>query len=152
VDPSLRLDDQLCFPLYAASRAVTARYRTVLDPFGLTYPQYLVLLVLWEADRDPSASDGPLSVGDIGERLRLDSGTLTPLLKRMEGAGLVRRHRDARDERRVLVRLTPTGRALRTDARRIPEQLLGGLSVDPADLTALRTHLRTLLRALDAQA
>ena len=97
---SLALDDQLCFKLYAASRAVIRSYKPLLEPLGLTYPQYLVMLVLWE-------HDAAMPVGAVGSDLQLDSGTLTPLLKRLEQAGLVQRTRDVADERRVLVSLTP---------------------------------------------
>ena len=105
-----RLDHQLCFALYAASLAMTKAYRPLLAPLGLTYPQYLVMLVLWEGDG--------LTVKQAGERLGLDSGTLTPLLKRLEAAGLLQRLRDAADERRVRLQLTAAGRALR--ARAVP--------------------------------
>ena len=104
VSDSLLLDDQLCFALYAASRAVTGLYRSLLDGLGLTYPQYLVMLVLWEG--------AELTVSELGERLYLDSATLTPLLKRLQSAGLVTRTRGASDERQVLIALTPAGRAL----------------------------------------
>ena len=99
--PSVALDDQLCFALYAASRAVTARYRPMLDELGLTYPQYLVMMLLWESDEQ--------TVGQLGSRLALDSGTLSPLLKRLTAAGLVTRHRRADDERSVSIRLTEAG-------------------------------------------
>ena len=107
----LGLDDQLCFALYAASRAMTARYRPHLDALGLTYPQYLVLVVLWD--------EGPSTVGHLGERLRLDSGTLSPLLKRLEVAGLVSRARRADDERSVTISTTPAGRQLKARATSI---------------------------------
>ena len=103
--PSVALDDQLCFALYAASRAVTARYRPMLDALGLTYPQYLVMMLLWESDHQ--------TVGQLGSRLALDSGTLSPLLKRLTAAGLVTRHRRVEDERSVSIALTDEGRALR---------------------------------------
>ena len=102
--PQLELDIQLCFPLAAASRAVTHAYGPLLEPFGLTYPQYLTLLALWSGPERQT-------VGDLGRRLRLDSGTLTPLLKRLENAGLIERERDPDDERRVIVTLTPAGGA-----------------------------------------
>src|ERR1700761_624923 len=104
-DDPLRLDRQVCFPLYAASNLINRLYRPVLGKLGLTYPQYLVMLVLWEQE--------PQTVGGLGGRLYLDSGTLTPLLKRMEAAGLVVRQRDTQDERRVQIALTDKGRALR---------------------------------------
>src|SRR3954464_9290117 len=105
---SLKLDDQLCFSIYAAGHAFNRFYKPLLEPLGLTYPQYLVLLTLWEQDGLPLKA--------IGERLALDSGTLTPLLKRMEEAGLLTRVRDTTDERQVLVSLTPKGRRLRAKA------------------------------------
>ncbi|TKS97535.1 MarR family transcriptional regulator [Streptomyces galbus] len=106
------LDDQLCFALYAASRAVIARYRPLLDELGLTYPQYLVLLVLWEQDE--------ISVRELGAALQLESSTLSPLLKRLEAHGLLRRERRSDDERSVAIRLTDTGAALRERARAVP--------------------------------
>lgn len=106
------LDDQLCFALYAASRAVTARYRPLLDALGLTYPQYLVMLVLWEQDS--------ISVRDLGNALQLESSTLSPLLKRLEAGGLLRRERRAEDERSVALRLTEAGAQLREKARTVP--------------------------------
>lgn len=120
--PTLALDDQLCFALYAASRAVTARYRPLLDGIGLTYPQYLVMLVLWE--------EGRCTVTRIGRRLRLDSGTLSPLLKRLEAAGLVYRERDPHDERSVVIGLTRTGQGLRRRAARVPQRLAASLRID----------------------
>ncbi|MFE9625111.1 MarR family winged helix-turn-helix transcriptional regulator [Streptomyces sp. NPDC006527] len=109
---SLLLDDQLCFALYAASRAVTARYRPLLDELGLTYPQYLVMLVLWEQDS--------ISVRDLGAALRLESSTLSPLLKRLEASGLLRRERRPDDERSVAIRLTDAGARLQERARTVP--------------------------------
>src|SRR5690242_17480595 len=114
-DDFLRLDNQVCFPLYAATRAMVQAYQPLLGPLGLTYPQYLVLLVLWEQDG--------LSVKQLGERLYLDSGTLTPLLKRLEAAGLVRKERSAPDARVVTVTLTPAGRRLKRRAAGVPAQL-----------------------------
>src|ERR1700689_846568 len=108
----MMLTDQLCFALYAASRAITSQYRPVLDPLGLTYPQYLVLLVLWER--------GQVPVKELGDALYLDYGTLSPLLKRLEARGLLRRERSAADERSVLITLTADGTALRDRASSIP--------------------------------
>jgi DNA-binding MarR family transcriptional regulator len=139
-----RLDDQLCFALYSASRAVTAAYRPLLDELGLTYPQYLVLLVLWEEE--------PCTVGHLGSRLHLDSGTLSPLLKRLESAGLVRRQRTAEDERRVQISLTLAGRALEARAGCIPERLLGTDESAAADLAALRDALNMITAGLHARA
>ncbi len=130
---TLRLEDQLCFALYSASRAVSSAYRPLLDELNLTYPQYLVLLVLWE--------DEACSIGQLGDRLHLDSGTLSPLIKRLEAAGLVRRQRSVTDERRVDVTLTADGRALEDRAACIPERLLGSTDADPAQLAALREAL-----------
>jgi MarR family transcriptional regulator, organic hydroperoxide resistance regulator len=132
----LRLDEQLCFALYAASRAVVQTYGPLLEPLGLTYPQYLVMLVLWE-------DDGP-SVKRLGERLHLDSGTLTPLLKRLEARKLVERRRASADERVVHIHLTAQGRALRRKAAAIPREILrcSQLSID--ELGRLRDELATL--------
>ncbi|MEZ0339299.1 MarR family winged helix-turn-helix transcriptional regulator [Mycobacterium sp. pV006] len=141
--PGPRLDDQLCFALYSASRAVTAAYRPLLDELGLTYPQYLVLLVLWEEE--------PCTVGRLGDRLHLDSGTLSPLLKRLESAGLVRRRRTAPDERRVTITLTPAGRALEERAACIPERLLGTDDAAADDLAALRDALNLITAELHAR-
>jgi DNA-binding MarR family transcriptional regulator len=140
VADELELDRQLCFALHAASRAATAVYRPVLDELGLTYPQYLAMLVLWERDG--------ISVGDLGTRLQLDSGTLSPLLKRLEGLGLVERHRSPNDERRVVVDLTQSGRGLRERAVAVPRQLAAaaGLSLD--ELVQLRETLVRLTNSL----
>ena len=143
----LRLESQLCFALYSSSLAMTKLYKPLLEPLGLTYPQYLALLVLWEQDG--------LAVGSLGERLFLDSGTLTPLLKRLEAAGLVRRERSVDDERRVLVHLTDEGRALRARARAVPRELAGatGCAADEvARLTGQLQRLRTRLIAAPASA
>ena len=141
---SLRLDDQLCFPLYAAARAIQQHYRPLLAELGLTYPQYLVCLVLWEADG--------LSVSGLGQRLHLDSGTLTPLLKRMEKHGLVIRQRQADDQRVVTVHLTPAGQALEARAEAIPHQLIACLApageATPFDPAALKHTLDQLLTTL----
>lgn len=132
----LALDRQLCFALYAASLAMTKVYKPLLEPLGLTYPQYLVMLVLWEAD-------GP-SVSQLGDRLALDSGTLTPMLKRLEALGLVQRRRDVADERRVLVHLTPEGRALRSRAAAVPPQLLQASQCSLAEVDQLTRQLHAL--------
>jgi len=139
-DDPLLLDRQVCFPLYAATNLLNRLYGPILKPLGLTYPQYLVMLVLWE--------DEPQTVGSLGARLYLDSGTLTPLLKRMEAAGLVSRTRDAEDERRVLIGLTEQGRALRADALYVPETIAGGRS--PEGLDELREGVRQLVAMLAA--
>jgi len=139
-DPMLKLENQLCFPFYAVSRQLTKTYQPHLQALGLTYPQYLVLLLLWE--------HGQLTVKELGDRLLLDSGTLTPLLKRMEQRQWLSRQRDPRDERSVIISLLPAGRALEEQARGIPLQLLAkaGLSLD--ELAALRTQLTQLLARL----
>ncbi|MBO9707705.1 MAG: MarR family transcriptional regulator [Caulobacter sp.] len=133
---ALRLDRQLCFALYGAANRVTRLYRPLLEALGLTYPQYLAMLVLWEAS--------PRTVGALGEALDLESSTLTPLLKRLEAQGLVERKRDPDDERRVIVALTSTGLALREQARRVPEQLLCRLDLPLEELGDLRERLKTL--------
>lgn len=138
----LRLDQQICFSLNAASRAFGGVYRVILKDLGLTYPQYLVMLVLWE--------HGELPVKKLGEHLRLDSGTLSPLLKRLETAGLVRRERSARDERSVEVRLTDEGVALRERAVEVPRRILGATGFDIDEIRALRERLDQLTGALDS--
>ena len=144
-DP-LALDNQLCFALYAANRAVTGRYRALLDDLGLTYPQYLVMLVLWEAAQQAQV----MIVSSLGQRLRLDSGTLTPLLKRLEGRGLVQRRRAATDERVVELRLTAAGQAMRQQAQHVPLQLFCDSGMELSDLVQLREQLRGLLRRLES--
>ncbi|WP_405178245.1 MarR family transcriptional regulator [Nocardia sp. NBC_01377] len=130
----LRLDSQVCFALYAASRAVTRLYRPLLDPLGLTYPQYLVMLVLWD--------HGSVAVKELGAALDLDSGTLSPLLKRLEANGLLTRSRSAEDERSVRVELTDDGVALRERAADIPRRLACAIGWDPTELVEFRTRLR----------
>jgi DNA-binding MarR family transcriptional regulator len=132
----LLLDRQLCFALYSASLAMTKLYKPLLDPLGLTYPQYLVMLVLWEGDG--------ITVSQLGQRVALDSGTLTPLLKRLEASSLVRRLRDTADERRVLLQLTPEGRALKTQALAVPEQVACASGCELSELAALTARLKTL--------
>jgi MarR family transcriptional regulator, organic hydroperoxide resistance regulator len=128
--PHLHLEDQVCFALYSAARAAQQAYRPLLEELGLTYPQYLVLLVLWEQDG--------LTVTDLGERLHLDSGTLSPLLRRLDEHGFVTRERQASDSRRVTVRLTPAGEALRGRAGDVQRCLLDAVGLPPEDLLALR--------------
>ena len=135
-DEALRLDNQLCFALYSASLAMTKLYKPLLADLGLTYPQYLVMLVLWERDDQ--------SVSDIGEQLFLDSGTLTPLLKRLEAAGLVERARSAEDERRVHVSLTAAGRKLKLRARPLPGCVVDASQCALPELAALTRQLQTL--------
>lgn len=132
----LLLDDQLCFSLYSASRAMSRVYRRLLDPLGLTYPQYLVMLVLW-------AGDG-LTVSEIGEQLQLDSATLTPLLKRLEAARLIDRARSAQDERQVLVTLTSAGRALKSKAKAVPPEIAAATGCSRDTLVRTRTQLDAL--------
>jgi DNA-binding MarR family transcriptional regulator len=136
----LALDQQLCFALYAASRATTAVYRPMLDELGLTYPQYLVLLVLWERDG--------VGVREIGAELDLDSGTLSPLLKRMQTLGLIERRRDTGDERRVHIHLTDAGRSLRERALGVPRRLFACAEMPPDELVALRSTLERLTASL----
>ncbi|MFI7574227.1 MarR family winged helix-turn-helix transcriptional regulator [Micromonospora sp. NPDC049497] len=148
----LVLRRQVCFALYAASRALTDVYRPVLDGFGLTYPQYLVLLVLWERDARDTGHDAQareadgLTVSELGAALRLDSGTLSPLLKRLEAAGLVVRRRSVRDERRVEVGLTAEGRALRDRMDDVPACVARATGLTADELFALRD---TLIRVTD---
>lgn len=147
-DDVLALDNQICFALYAANRAVTARYRPLLDELGLTYPQYLAMLVLWEREQAGLTT----RVSDLGQRLRLDSGTLTPLLKRLSERGLLTRERQSQDERVVTVALTESGRRLRERAQEVPEQLLCGLEIEPERLVALRQELKDMIRILEGAA
>ena len=134
--PSLLLDQQLCFALYSTTLAMNKVYRKLLGALGLTYPQYLVMLVLWEQDR--------LTVSDIGQRLFLDSATLTPMLKRLEAAGLLNRTRSDADERQVVVSLTREGKALKTKARSVPETVLCTANCTPGQISALKTALEAL--------
>ena len=134
----LCLDEQLCFPIYAASNLIVKAYRPFLTPLGLTYPQYLVMLVLWEKEC--------VSVGDLGQILHLDSGTLTPLLKRMETSGLINRSRDPNDERRVLISLKDKGRDLSAEAEKIPKELTKNIEFD--NLNQLRDELKVLVNLL----
>lgn len=143
-DWPLMLDNQICFAVYSTAHAFNRVYKPLLHKLGLTYPQYLVMLALWERDGVP--------VKDIGERLILDSGTLTPLLKRLEAAGLVKRTRSTEDERQVLIALTPQGQALKEKARAVPQGVLaasacslGELSAMKKDLVALRDRLNGAL-------
>lgn len=136
------LDDLLCFSLYTASRAVTRAYGPVLAELGLTYPQWVTMVALWE-------SDAPQTVGELGRRLRLDSGTLTPLLKRLEADGLVTRTRDAADERRVLVEVTDAGRALRRDACDVPQRIATAFDGDMAAIADLKRRVDQLVAALE---
>jgi DNA-binding MarR family transcriptional regulator len=139
--PSVALDDQLCFALYAASRAVTARYRPMLEEIGLTYPQYLVMMLLWETDHQ--------TVGQLGSRLALDSGTLSPLLKRLTAAGLVTRHRRVEDERSVAIALTDEGRALQEKAVTISQEMIGAIGFDTQEFSELKSRLQLLIERVN---
>ena len=136
----LKLENQICFPIYAASRLITREYQPLLDELGLTYPQYLALLVLWEQDGLP--------VNEIGQKLLLNTNTVTPLLKRMEAQGLVTRRRSPDDERRVIVTLTAQGRALQEQAVAIPAKLVAGLEADDVDEQALHDMLAQLQKII----
>jgi MarR family transcriptional regulator, organic hydroperoxide resistance regulator len=139
-DESLLLDRQLCFALHAASLAMTKAYKPHLEALGLTYPQYLVMLVLWEAD--------DLTVSEIGQRLQLDSGTLTPLLKRLDAAGLLSRERDPLDERRVRIVLSKAGRQLKRQAQDIPVCMLAATQLSRNEADRLRRRLNLLRQRL----
>jgi DNA-binding MarR family transcriptional regulator len=141
-DAMLQLDNQLCFALYSTSLAMTKLYKPLLDALGLTYPQYLAMLVLWEQDG--------LTVSEIGERLYLDSGTLTPLLKRLEAAGLIARIRAVEDERRVHITLTAAGRKLKTKAAKIPDCILTAAQCPVPELMALTRQVQALRQRLVA--
>lgn len=139
----LKLDNQLCFRLYAASKAITKVYRPLLEPLGLTYPQYLVMMVLWQHQHEGTGAD--FSIKQLGEKLRLDTGTLTPLLKRLEAAGFIDRHRSGEDERVVCLCLTTSGIALSKQAKAVPEALLCQMNAPQEQLLALRDSLDLLL-------
>jgi DNA-binding MarR family transcriptional regulator len=141
-DLPLLLDNQLCFAVYSTGHAFNRVYKPLLDRLGLTYPQYLVMLVLWERDGVP--------VKDIGEKLFLDSGTLTPLLKRLEAADLIKRTRSTQDERQVLIALTPKGQALRERARAVPQAILASSACSVAELSAMKNDLIELRDKLNA--
>lgn len=141
-DAMLLLDNQLCFALYSTSLAMTKLYKPLLDELGLTYPQYLAMLVLWEKDG--------LMVSELGERLYLDSGTLTPLLKRLEVSGLISRIRAVEDERRVHITLTAAGRKLKNRAAKIPGCILEASQCSIPELTALTQQMRALRQRLVA--
>jgi DNA-binding MarR family transcriptional regulator len=136
----LHLDNQLCFALYSSSLTMTKLYKPVLDKLGLTYPQYLVMLALWERDG--------LTVSELGERLFLDSGTLTPLLKRMETSGLVQRERAREDERRVIVSLSPAGRRMKEGAHAVPEEILCATQCSLEEVIELTQRLHRLRKSL----
>jgi DNA-binding MarR family transcriptional regulator len=139
---TLLLDDQLCFALYAASRAVTQRYRPLLERVGITYPQYLVMLVLWE--------QGPTTVKGLADALQLDYGTLSPLLKRLAAAGYVERRRRTDDERSVEITLTESGRELKKQVGEIPQVIVDAYNLDADDFVSLRATLRELAESVAA--
>jgi MarR family transcriptional regulator, organic hydroperoxide resistance regulator len=141
-DQLLRLDNQICFAVYSAAHAFNRVYKPLLDRLGLTYPQYLVMLVLWEGDGVP--------VKEIGERLFLDSGTLTPLLKRLERAGLIKRTRSTEDERQVLIDLTAQGQALKEKARAVPPSILAASECSVTELVAMKNEIVALRDRLNA--
>lgn len=139
LDDPLRLDRQVCFALSVAARSVVALYRPVLEPMGLTHPQYLVMLALWERS--------PRSVKDLSAALALDPGTLSPLLKRLEAAGLITRRRDPADERVLAVTLTDAGRRLRAEAEKVPPAIVARLGIDVSDLQRMHTALTKVIGA-----
>jgi MarR family transcriptional regulator, organic hydroperoxide resistance regulator len=139
----LRLDNQLCFPVYAASRLITREYQPLLDELGITYPQYLVLMVLWETDN--------ITVNEISQKLILNNNTVTPLLKRMEQQGIIKRQRSGSDERKVNVELTEKGKQMKREAARIPEKLAASLisdSIKMDELIDLKNKLDSLIKFL----
>ena len=141
-EQALRLDNQICFAVYSAAHAFNRVYKPLLDRLGLTYPQYLVMLVLWERDNIP--------LKDIGERLFLDSGTLTPLLKRLQAADLIKRTRSTEDERQVLIELTPEGHALREKAKAVPQSILAASACSVGELLAVKNEIIALRDRLNA--
>ncbi len=141
---TLKLSDQLCFVTYSAAHAFNRVYKPLLDPLGLTYPQYLVLLVLWEGDN--------ITVKEIGQRLFLDSGTLTPLLKRLQAAGIVERTRDTEDERQVRITLTQKGRDLQGPVKQAWDQVVCSVGLAPDEFEVLKAQLTGLRDTLHARA
>jgi DNA-binding MarR family transcriptional regulator len=142
VENPLALEQQVCFALSVAARNVVAVYKPILEPMGLTHPQYLVMLALWQYE--------PLSVRELSGLLQLDPGTLSPLLKRLENSGLVRRRRDAHDERALAVTLTDKGRALRAEAENVPPAVVAKLGMDLAELRALHQSLTRVIEVAQA--
>lgn len=137
----LKLENQLCFPVYAASRLITREYQPFLDKLEITYPQYLVLMVLWEKDS--------LSVNEITEKLILNTNTITPILKRMEAQGIITRKRSEEDERRVIITLTPKGKQLQSEASSIPEKLVERLVSEKVSLEELKILKDQLYKIID---
>ena len=142
MDQTLKIDDLLCFSLYSANHALTRLYRPLLAPLGLTYPQYLVLVALWEQDEQ--------KVSDLGKRLDLETNTLTPLLKRMESAGYLTRRRNPEDERSLIVSLTDKGQALRAEAQEISTCVIEAMGGDLNELIELRDRVNALRARLDS--
>lgn len=138
---ALRLENQLCFPLYAASRELVKRYRPYLEPLGLTYTQYIAMMVFWAQKK--------CSVKELGEKLYLDSGTLTPVLKSLEAKGFVRRYRSTEDERVLLVEVTEAGEKLRDDALHVPQEMSACVRLDPGEAQTMYRLLYKLLGAID---
>ena len=138
---SIKLDNQVCFSLYAVSREIIKLYKPFLDKFNLTYTQYIAMLVLWEDEKS--------TVKEIGKRLHLDSGTLTPLLKKIESMGLVIRHRDVNDDRVVIVELTEKGRLLKDDITEVPHEMACKLDMPKEELVQLKKQLDVMLKSLD---
>ena len=137
---SIKLDNQVCFSLYASSREIIKLYKPFLDKFNLTYTQYVAMLVLWEDEKS--------TVKDIGKRLHLDSGTLTPLLKKIESMGLIKRYRDVNDDRVVIVELTEQGRLLKDDVTEVPREMACKINMSREDLLDLKRKLDGLLKLL----
>lgn len=137
----LKLSEQLCFPLYATSRMITRLYQPLLESLDITYPQYLVMLVLWE--------ENELSVGKLGERLYLNTNTLTPMLKKMQGKGLLTKQRSTDDERTVFISLTTKGRQMKNDASCIPVDVVNNISMPVDELTSIREQMWNLLKSFD---
>ena len=137
----LKLDNQLCFSLYAASREIIKLYKPCLDKFNLTYTQYIAMLVLWEDEKS--------TVKEIGKRLHLDSGTLTPLLKKIEGMGLIKRYRDSNDDRVVIVELTEEGRSLKQEITCVPKEMACRINLSRNEIEKLKDELDNLLEKLE---
>lgn len=138
---SIKLDNQVCFSLYAASREIIKLYKPFLDKFNLTYTQYIAMLVLWEDEKS--------TVKDIGKRLHLDSGTLTPLLKKIESMGLITRYRDVNDDRVVIVELTEKGRLLKDDVTEVPREVACKINMPVDNVMELKKYLDELLKSLE---
>lgn len=138
---SIKLDNQVCFSLYAASREIIKLYKPFLDKYNLTYTQYVAMLVIWEDEKS--------TVKDIGKRLHLDSGTLTPLLKKIESMGLIKRYRDVNDDRVVIVELTENGRALKEEVLEVPNEMACKINMPKEDLIELKKRLDSLLKIIE---